>query len=311
LRRHVCLTVLLATSAACELHEIVVADAEPLLVVESVLRSDLRLQTVLLHRGVLDGIGAGERGAAIRVRNETTGREFAFREVDPNASESCAEGGGGILQARPTCYISRVEDGAWVRPGHSYSLLLASADGLRATGRTTVPGAYRMVTPSALSRSSCSLIPDEPLSLMWTRAEGAWAYLAELEISRLPEALASSGLDDIPDRVRLSGLSISEADTTMILPTDFGIFQRAVYDRDLLLALRHGLPAGADARLVIAAVDRNFVNGVRGGTFNPSGRVRVPSVFGDAVGVFGSATGYVLDFRVEHSPHGPACFLPR
>jgi hypothetical protein len=38
----------------------------------------------------------------------------------------------------------------------------------------------------------------------------------------------------------------------------------------------------------VAAADRNYINGVRGGSFNPSGPVRISSVVGDAVGVFGS-----------------------
>lgn len=38
----------------------------------------------------------------------------------------------------------------------------------------------------------------------------------------------------------------------------------------------------------IAAGDRNYVNWLRGGRFNPSGMIRVPSVHGDGTGVFGS-----------------------
>jgi len=38
----------------------------------------------------------------------------------------------------------------------------------------------------------------------------------------------------------------------------------------------------------VAAADRNYVNAVRGGGFNPSGPVRVSSVVGDGIGTFGS-----------------------
>jgi hypothetical protein len=299
---------LAALLSACELHEITIADAEPQLVVEAVLRADLRTQIILLHRGLEDGVVAGERGAQIRVVDETTGREYFFREVGPEATEPCVDSSGTFPDRRgPTCYVSRAVDGAWVRPGRSYKLHLSTSGGLHAIGRTTVPGAYRLAAPRLLNGQSCSLPPATALPLTWTQSDGAWAYLAELELFGLREALESTGLDNIPARVRLSGLSIAETDTTMVLPTDFGIFQRTVYDRDLLVALRDGLPEGTYATLVLAAVDRNFVNGVRGGSFNPSGRVRIPSVSGDAIGVFGSASGISIDFHVERNPSSLPC----
>ncbi len=95
-------------------------------------------------------------------------------------------------------------------------------------------------------------------------------------------------MDDPPDELDLLGLAIGAADTTIVFPQEFGVFDRFTVDRDLLLALQEGLPAGARADVLVAAGDRNFVNWVRGGNFNPSGQVRVPSVTGDGTGVFGS-----------------------
>jgi hypothetical protein len=61
-------------------------------------------------------------------------------------------------------------------------------------------------------------------------------------------------------------------------------------------------------RLTVAAVDRNYVNGVRGGSFNPSGRVRVSSVTGDGEGVFGSLVPLTLEVEVLRGPSRlPAC----
>ncbi len=52
--------------------------------------------------------------------------------------------------------------------------------------------------------------------------------------------------------------------------------------------------------MTVAAADRNYINGVRGGSFNPSGQVRISSVTGDGVGVFGSLVP--LQAAVEAGP---------
>jgi hypothetical protein len=66
------------------------------------------------------------------------------------------------------------------------------------------------------------------------------------------------------------------------------VFDRFSFNQNLLRLLQTGLPGGTTARVVVAAADRNYINGVRGGSFNPSGPVRISSVVGDGVGVFGS-----------------------
>ncbi|MBD0319449.1 MAG: hypothetical protein ICV87_03885, partial [Gemmatimonadetes bacterium] len=70
------------------------------------------------------------------------------------------------------------------------------------------------------------------------------------------------------------------------------------YDNAALTALQSGFPDGVSVHLVVAAADRNYVNGVRGGSFNPSGPVRVSSVTGDGVGVFGSLVPLYVHIRV-------------
>jgi hypothetical protein len=50
---------------------------------------------------------------------------------------------------------------------------------------------------------------------------------------------------------------------------------------------------------LIAAVERNYVNWVRGGNFNPSGLVRVSSLRGAATGTFGGVS--VREFQVLSS----------
>jgi hypothetical protein len=50
------------------------------------------------------------------------------------------------------------------------------------------------------------------------------------------------------------------------------------------------------------------VNAVRGGGFNPSGNVRISSVVGDGVGVFGSIFPRDLQIQVGDDLPYPSCF---
>jgi hypothetical protein len=98
----------------------------------------------------------------------------------------------------------------------------------------------------------------------------------------VPPGLTAEPLD-------LLGLSIGAADTTSLFPADVGVFDRAdELLHPVLVAIRDGLPAGVRATVVVAATDRNYVNWIRGGSFNPSGTVRVPSISGGGTGVFGA-----------------------
>jgi len=94
------------------------------------------------------------------------------------------------------------------------------------------------------------------------------------------------------DALKLQGLAISAADTSIVFPRQFGLFERADLDNELAVLLQQGLPAGVVARVEVAALDRNYTNWVRQGTFNPSGLVRIPSLAGDGTGVFAA---YVTD----------------
>ncbi|HZG44346.1 MAG TPA: hypothetical protein VEY93_15455, partial [Longimicrobium sp.] len=96
------------------------------------------------------------------------------------------------------------------------------------------------------------------------------------------------GFPPVADPLELLGVSVSSSDTTALLPNEFGVFDRFELDQNLLRFLQGGLPEGVNLVLTISAADRNYINGVRGGSFNPSGQVRIPSVVGDGVGVFGS-----------------------
>lgn len=152
--------------------------------------------------------------------------------------------------------------------------------------------------------------PNTPLQVVWSRSPGAWSYVADLEIRGLARALAPLGIRDVPDPLNLFGLAISDTDTTLLVPGDFGVFQRGELGNDLLVALQRGLPDGVEATLTLAAADRNYVNAIRGGRFNPSGNVRISTVVGDGVGVFGSIVPRILRIQVRSGTTRSPCLVP-
>jgi hypothetical protein len=172
-------------------------------------------------------------------------------------------------------------------------------------GTTRVPGSFdlrglrRALRDQSTGERRCFLPPRTEMNLTWTPSSGAWAYLTEMEVYGLRRVLGGSGIETIPDPLRLVGVSVSESDTTVVVPTEVGVFDRFSYDQELLRAIQGGFPPDVQVHVLVAAADRNFVNGVRGGQFNPSGTVRVSSVVGDGVGVFGSIVPLrlVMDVR--------------
>jgi hypothetical protein len=128
----------------------------------------------------------------------------------------------------------------------------------------------------------------------------------ETVIVGIKDAFAPLGIDVKSDTLELLGLSISASDTTIVFPGEFGIFSRFELDQELATSLQDGLPAGVRAPVMISATDRNYVNWVRGGNFNPSGQVRVPSVRGDGTGVFASSVTRTFEVVVSAaSSQGP------
>ena len=297
----------------CTIADVTVAPGEDRLVVEGVLRTDARAQFILLHRSVQAGVAEGERGAQVVV-TRGDGVRIAFQE---SPASTCYSIDPAYLQAedpvdiRGTCYTSPASAGHWVLPGATYDLSVRTARGEEARGRTVVPGDYtlRRVPVSRLADlqpAPCTLPPLTPLPLTWTQAEGAWGYIAPLRVLGLRTVLPDSF--NAPDPLQLVGVSVSAADTSLVLPGEFGVFERFDYNQNLLRLLQTGLPAGVSARVVVAAADRNYINGVRGGSFNPSGPIRVSSVVGDGVGVFGSLVPLTTAIIVgPHTPDRPSC----
>jgi hypothetical protein len=270
-------------ASACELQEVTIAEPADLVVAEILLQTDVMPQRGLLHRTRGPGTDRRVPGATVEIR-EVGGRVMLLESAPPatclDIEASASDPGVG------TCYVSSAATQFAIRPGQTYSLRITLAGGGVMTARTTAPGDFSLLSPAA---STCRLAPDSTYEMRWSRSDGAWAYFAETSLSGIRAALEGRGIAIDSDPLRLIGLAIGREDTTIVFPSEFGLFDRAEPRiADALLAIRAGLPPDVTARTIIAAGDRNWVNWARGGNFNPSGFVRVPSIQGDGTGVFGA-----------------------
>lgn len=278
--------------SACTIADVTVAPGDDRLVVEGVLRTDARQQFILLHRAVQSGVAEGERGAEVFVTRQDGVRiPFVESQLACYSIDAAYLNSDTPIEIRGTCYASLNAAGRWVNPGAAYELTVRTTRGEEARGRTVVPGGFSLDgVPFARQNDQpplpCTLPPATPLPLTWTEAEGAWGYIAPMRIQGLRAVLPDSF--NAPDPLELVGVSVSSSDTSLVLPGEFGVFDRFDLNQRLLRLLQTGLPAGSSARVVVAAADRNYINGVRGGSFNPSGPVRISSIVGDGVGVFAS-----------------------
>ena len=292
-------------AGSCTLTDVTIPAGEDVVAVAAVLRTDAPVQSIILHRSLNGRDVRGVAGASVVVSGDN-GRTVTFTE----GSEECYRYSSVYFETQPgvveaSCYQSSETEGAWVAPGIAYRLRVETTDGRVIQGRTRVPGRFSLArlpfTRQEAGRVNavCALAPGRALPVAWTRSDSAWSYVAPLRLFNLRDALAAGGLDtDIPDPLELVGLAISQEDTTIVLPTEFGVFDRFQYDNGALAAIQTGLPDGVLAEMVIAAADRNYVNAIRGGSFNPSGPIRISSVSGDGVGVFGSVVPLYVRVRV-------------
>lgn len=275
----VLLAALVPAVAGCGVTSTEIVEAEDVLVVEAYLRADRPFQEVFLYR-TLPGEASSLRvdGATITLAR----RLGDTLRLAPAGATGCVDSDLFPEGQAGSCYATGAAPD-FVQPGATYSLAVTAPDGRRLEGTTTVPGSFRIVTPAA---DTCT-VPEGAVELVWTASEGAWSYQAAASFTGLAAGLAERGVEDPPDSLDLVGLAIG-TDTTIAFPEQFGVFDRFSLARDVAVALQQGLPDGASADIVVAAGDRNFVNWVRGGNFNPSGQVRVPSVAGDGTGVVAS-----------------------
>lgn len=269
--------------SACELDEVTVATPEDVPVVEAYLMVGDGPDKVFafLHWTV----GTRPTRDLLDLQVTLTREDGLEVPLLPEEPSECLSF-GVVDQVEGACYAPEFDVEGWFRPGSlvRMEVLLASHGPLR--GETLVPEDFEIRNPGGVEQ--CALPPGKLLELSWSRSPGVWAYSAETEIAQLREALAAEGIEVEADSVALLGLAITDSDTTIVFPKEFGVFDRFDLEQEVALALQAGLPKGAVAEVTIAALDRNYVNWIRRGNFNPSGPVRVSSIRGSGVGVFGS-----------------------
>jgi hypothetical protein len=286
----------------CDLREITIAEPDDVVVAEIVLRAGASLQTAYLHRTSALG-SARVFDASIVV---TDADSLTVLRFEADADSLCLSPARTVPDASTgTCYVAN-DEALSVEPGRTYSVLVTLRDGRAMTGTTTIPEDFVVRSPA---HAECYLTPHSTTDLVWTSSAGTAAYLVQTRLPGLREALRAGGAD-IPGSgpVRLTGLSITALDTTLVFPSELGLFGR--FDdsiHPILVAIRDGLPPGIATDMAIAAVDPNYVNWVRGGNFNPSGAVRISSLSGDGIGVFGSAVVRNLWLVTHGADELPAC----
>lgn len=277
------LLVLVALLAGCELREVQIAEIEDVPIAEIILRAHEPVQQAWLHRTHAQNKDLRVDNAIVRVLTDS-GDSVQFKQVDAPLCFLSSQ--DTIPPNAGSCYETHPEALA-VLPGRTYRLTVTTADGRRMTGNTTVPTDFTILRPAG--RRSCFLPPMTEFEATWTKSTTAWVYAAEITLRGLKSALKPHGIEIDGEPIRLFGLSLSAQDTTIKVASEFGLFDR--FDEDLTAALaflQKGVPGPVTMEGLIAAADRNYVNWERGGSFNPSGFVRVPSIHGDGTGVFGS-----------------------
>ena len=304
----------------CALTEVTITESEDVVIAEAQLTINLHNDGgtslsvyAYLHR-TLSGARADEvEGAIVRVSgasNAIVHLEAAdsggvclapLREEDDEEEDDEFEPDIG------SCYRASVAPSPF-SPGETLELEIVVPDGRTLTGVSRVPAAFDFI---GLTHEDgyCRIEPDTNYRFNWTEAAGTWSYLSDAWIEGLPEALAGRDVE-APDSLYLTGFAIGEKDTDVLFPGEYGLFDLGEgADADLLRILDDGLPGGASAEVAFAATDRNWVNWARGGNFNPSGIIRIPSVFGDGTGFFGTATQRKLTVSAEPGGEGkpPLC----
>ena len=297
----------------CELTEVMLAESEDVVVAEA--RLILHLDGgdgvpsahlfAYLHRTLSVARADEVEGATVRV----SGASGAAIQLEPaNDGGVCLGYDADNPNANVgSCYRAVVSPSPFA-PGEVVELGVVLASGGILTGSSRIPGAFDFVGLTH-EDGHCRLEPGTNYRFRWTEAAGTWSYLSDSWIMGLPEAFAGRDVE-APDSLYLSGFGIGEEDTDVLFPGEYGLFDLADdVNADLLRALDDGLPGGAWAEIAFAATDRNWVNWIRGGNFNPSGIVRIPSVFGDGTGSFGTATQRALNVRSAPDGDGmpPLC----
>lgn len=301
----------LAAMTGCDLQEVVAESEADVLVVEA-----------MVHIGPADPDDDEVPGSRILVFLHRTERDNgSFVAAEPGARVEVTFPGGDVVrlresadlscapasreQANGTCYD--LEDpeapGSPLRGlegGERLELRIETADGGVVTSSTRVPEMFEL--RSVAAGAACWVAPAHTVPVTWTESPSAWAYIVETQLFGLTEALEGEEVEIPKDPLFLLGVSLGASDTATTFPSEVGLFDRLDLDPKLAEILQEGMPPATRARVSVSAVDRNYVSWIRGSSFHPSGRVRIPSVEGDGTGFFGAAVSHWFEVLVEPLP---------
>ena len=306
--------------ASCELTEVTIAAADDVIVAQTNLVVELDHEgpgTTLdvfayLQRTLNAEVARPVPGAVVSI----TGPSGTVRLTEREDGSECfyfpglAPGDTLTTHYRTrlgSCYGARITPSPFA-PGETLSQEIALPDGRRLAAVSQLPGAF-VLRGLDQRDGRCRMEPDTNYRFAWTAAEGSWSYLSEARFEGLKDALAGREIE-APDTLHLLGISIGDQDTEVVFPRQYGFFRLLQDDfvGEIVGALQDGMPAGASAEIAIVATDRNWVNWVRGGNFNPSGEIHIPSVFGEGgTGSFGTGTGRRIRVSARPGEEGPLC----
>ena len=296
-----------AVLAGCDIDEVTIVEIENVVIAEIYVNlaedpTENEIRAYLHHSVGAFGSGVDELPNAQIVVRRPDGLTLNFVEdVIKVCLDSLPTVGSGV------CFLADPAQTPSLSPGDLLEVEVTFVDGATLFGAARVPSSFQIEGMPTV----CRLDPNTLLPISWSKSEGAWAYFNETSILGLPAALEPEGIVVEDDPLELLGLSISDEDTTIVFPSEFGIFDRFDLDQDLSTRLQEGLPDSTTAEVSITAVEGNFVNWQRGGNFNPSGQVRVPSLIGDGTGVFGATVNRrFFVFSSARMDSMPDCPMP-
>ena len=215
------------------------------------------------------------RGALVRVTGESGRSVLLSEEADPVTD--CVQ-----REFFGSCYKATASAGVFA-PGERLSLEVVLPDGGVVRGASRIPGTFSAMG-LALDGGRCRLTPDTNYRFNWTPVAGAAAYVGEIGIGGVGDL-------DVDDRTYWTVTFVGGDMTEVVFPR--GLIA-GLLDVELARVLYTGLPQGAVADFALGAIDLNWTNWIREGRINVSGQVRVPSVFGDGTGWFGTAVRWRL-----------------
>ena len=233
-----------------------------------------------------EGLDTRVPGASVRITGESE-QSLQLAEAS-DRSATCRSDTASVVQTVGTCYTASTSS-AHFAPLEELSLKIVTQDGRVLRGVSTIPRAF---APTRLSvhDGRCRVDPDTSYLFDWSTVDGDWAFIAEAKFSGFARALW-----DDPDPLYLRTYWMaSPLPQDMVFPRIMTEGEVARQARKAARKLETGLPWGVTADLAVAAVDRNWANWIREGQLHTEGEVRVPSVFGDGTGMFGTGIRWTV-----------------